>query len=66
MTQPSLNQVVEVVVMPRDQHPPYECHHYSVCLCIKGKWGTLVAKAAANNMIGGRGVEEDEREERNN
>ena len=50
--------MVDVVVLPQDQRPPYACHKYVVCLCIKGKWSTLAYKVTKNDRLGGGGGEE--------
>ena len=44
--------VVEVVVLPRDKHPPYVCHQYSILLYRKGKWRITEAKAEAKGRLG--------------
>ena len=61
VTWPRLTQVVEVVVLPPYQLPPYDCHQYRIILCGKGKWKKMETKAAEKDRLGGGGEVEEER-----
>ena len=57
MTRPRLTHVLEVIVLPQYQIPPYAYHQYSLILFIKLRWSMMVANIAAKDGLGGE-VEE--------